>query len=115
MDAVGLSTLFGYAMRTGSGIDHAVEDSNDEGSLGLLAVQLAGIQVVAEDTLVPCHRGFRLRPPAIAGLPLSTQPIRLGNALDMAIAPGRFAADPGTAVLCGGMTTVVSGSRLAAV
>jgi len=36
-----------------SGIDHAVEDSDTDGSLGLLAGQLSGMPVVTEDTLVP--------------------------------------------------------------
>jgi hypothetical protein len=90
VDAVGLSTLSGYAIGTESGIDHAVQDSDIDGGLGPLTGQLAGMQVVAEDVLVLCHRGFRLGPLAIAGLPLPTQPTRLGNALDMAIALGRF-------------------------
>jgi hypothetical protein len=45
-----------------SRIHHAVEDGDANGSLGLLARQLSGLEVVAEDALVACHRGFRLGP-----------------------------------------------------
>ena len=83
--AVGLSALFDYAMRTEFGIDHAVEDGNAEGGLGLLAGQLAGMQVVTEDALVACHRGFRYRPLAIAGFPLPARAPLLGNGLDVPV------------------------------
>jgi hypothetical protein len=43
-----------------SGINHAVEDSDADGSLGLLIGQLARMEVVAEDALVSRHRGDRL-------------------------------------------------------
>lgn len=43
-----------------SGLNHSVEDSNADGSLGLLAGQLSGMQVVIEDALVTCRSGFRL-------------------------------------------------------
>jgi len=59
--------------------------------LGLLARQLSGMQVVAEDTLVACHRGFRLGPFAV-GFPLPVQAPLLGHLLDMPIALGRFGA-----------------------
>lgn len=66
-----------------SRIHHAVEDGDADGSLGLLAGQLSGMQVVTEDTLVACHRGFRLGPPAIVGVPLPAQPALGGKGLDM--------------------------------
>jgi hypothetical protein len=43
-----------------SDLNHAVENSDADGSLDLLAGQLAGVQVVAENALVPCHRAFPL-------------------------------------------------------
>ena len=75
-----------------SGLDHSVEDSNADGSLGLLAGQLSGMQVVTEDALVACHGGFRLGPPAIAGVPLPAQSALVGKRLDVSIALGRFGA-----------------------
>jgi hypothetical protein len=54
-----------------SGLDHAVEDGDADGSLGLLTGQLAGLEVVAEDALVSRHRGFRLGPLAVVGFPLT--------------------------------------------
>ena len=73
-----------------SGLDHSVEDRNADGSLGLLAGQLSGMQVVTEDTLVACHRGFRLGPFAIVGFPLPAQAAVLGNGLNMPVALGRL-------------------------
>jgi hypothetical protein len=68
-----------------SGIDHAVEDSDADGCFGLLAGQLSGMQVVTEDALVACHRGFRLGPPAIVGFPLPAQPALVGKGLNVVI------------------------------
>jgi hypothetical protein len=66
-----------------SGIDHAVEDGDADGCLGLLAGQFGGRQGVAEDALVACHRGFRL-PPAVVGFPLPAQSALVGKGLDVA-------------------------------
>jgi hypothetical protein len=84
------SAQFRTAGVRASGIDHAVEDSNADGSLGLLTKQLSGMQVVTEDTLVACHGGFRLGPLAIVGFPLLAQAAVLGKGLDMPVALGRL-------------------------
>ena len=66
-------------------IDHAVEDSDADGSFGLLTGQLAGMEMVAEGAFVSRHRGFRLGPFAIVGFPLPAQASLVGKGLDMAI------------------------------
>jgi hypothetical protein len=73
-----------------SGLDHSVEDRNADGSLGLLAGQLSGMQVVIEDALVACHSGFRPGPLAVVGFPLPAQAPLVGKGLDMLIALRRF-------------------------
>jgi hypothetical protein len=73
-----------------SSIDHAVEDSDAEGSLSQLTGQLAGMEVVPEDALVAGHRGFRPGPSAVVGFPQPAQSALVGNAPDMPIALGRF-------------------------
>ena len=45
----------------------AVQDSDTDGGFGLLTGQLAGLEVVVEDALVACHRGFRVIPTAGEG------------------------------------------------
>jgi hypothetical protein len=67
-------------------IHHAVEDGDADGSLGLLARQLSGMEVVAEDALVSRNRGFRLGPLAVVGFPLPAQAALLGKRLDMPVA-----------------------------
>src|SRR5688572_19676317 len=68
-----------------SGINHAVEDSDADASLGLLTGQLARMEVVAEDALVSRHRGFRHGSPAVVDFPLPAQASLVGNAPDMHI------------------------------
>jgi hypothetical protein len=73
-----------------SGIDHAVQDSDTDGGLGLLTGKLAGMEMVAEDALISRHRGFRLGPFAIVGFPLPAQAAVFGKGLNMPVALGRL-------------------------
>ena len=68
--------------------DHPIQDGDPDGSFGLLTGQCAGMKLVAEDALKACHRGFRLRPLAIVGLPLPLQPAPLDDGLDVTVPLG---------------------------
>jgi hypothetical protein len=76
-----------------SGLDHSVEDSNADGSLGLLAGQLSGMQMVIEDALVACRSGFRLGSLAVRSRFPAARPAQVplvGKGLDRLIALRRF-------------------------
>ena len=80
-------------MRAGSGRPASImrlRTATPLAARALLAGQLGGMEVVAKDTLTPCHGGFRFGPLAVIGLLRPALPSLLGDGPDVPISSGRL-------------------------